>query len=285
MDNHIFRGGQAVRAGMLTDYQLRKRYRAVYRDVYVANEVTLTATDRARAAWLWAGGDCVLTGMSAAAVLGTKWLDDDRSAELVRDNRHSPRGIVVRSYHLAPDDTCRRRGMHVTTPSRTAFDIGRTLPAPAAVPVLDALVRATRIKTEDVIALAEAKSGVRGVRRLRATMELVDGGAESPQESRLRLILIDGGLPKPQTQIEFFDDFGEAFIRVDIGWREWKVAVEYDGVQHWTDPKRRAWDIERIAILESLGWVVIRVSAQMMSRPHVILDRVRAKLLMAGCPL
>jgi hypothetical protein len=65
----------------------------------------------------------------------------------------------------------------------------------------------------------------------------------------------EAGLPKPQTQIEFYHDFGEAFIRVDIGWRQWKLAVEYDSAQHWTDPKRRAWDIERVAIFEAMGWV------------------------------
>jgi hypothetical protein len=285
VDNHFFRGGQAVRAGVLTNHQLRNRYRAVYRDVYVEYGAKLTAADRARAAWLWAGGDCILTGVSAAAVLGTKWLDEDHPAELVRVNRHSPPGIVVRSYELTADETCRRRGMRVTTPPRTAFDIGRTLPAGQSIPILDALVRATGINPSDVMTIASTKAGVRGVRRVCDALELVDGGAESPQESRLRLILVGAGLPKPETQIEFFDDFGEAFIRVDMGWRQWKVAVEYDGVQHWTDPKRRAWDIERIALLEAMGWVVIRVSAQMMRRPLIIVERVRAKLRAAGCPI
>ena len=116
---------------------------------------------------------------------------------------------------------------------------------------------------------------------MRAALELVDGGAESPQESRLRLILVGGGLPVPETQIEFRD----LRIRVDMGWREWKVAVEYDGVQHWSDRRQRSWDIERIELLEAAGWVVIRVSAEMMSRPHVIVDHVRAKLRAAGCPV
>jgi len=69
-----------------------------------------------------------------------------------------------------------------------------------------------------------------------------------------------------------------------MGWREWRVAVEYDGVQHWSDRRQRSWDIERIALLEGAGWVVVRVSAEMMSRPHVIVERVRAKLRAAGCP-
>jgi hypothetical protein len=71
-------------------------------------------------------------------------------------------------------------------------------------------------------------------------LELVDGGAESPQESRLRLMLVRGGLPMPQTQIVFSDDLGNARIRVDMGWPEWKVGVEYDGEQHWTDARQRS---------------------------------------------
>jgi very-short-patch-repair endonuclease len=115
---------------------------------------------------------------------------------------------------------------------------------------------------------------------LRNTLQLVDGGAESPQESRLRLLVVSHGLPRPETQIEFRD----LHIRVDMGWREWKVAVEYDGVQHWTDRRQRSWDIERIAMLESIGWTVVRVSAEMMSRPRVVIERIRAKLRAAGCP-
>jgi len=74
-------------------------------------------------------------------------------------------------------------------------------------------------------------------------------------------------------------------IRVDMGWREWKVAVEYDGVQHWSDAAQRAWDIERIALLEAAGWTIVRVSARMLSRPDVIVARVRSKLRAAGCPI
>lgn len=81
------------------------------------------------------------------------------------------------------------------------------------------------------------------------------------------------------------DEFGCVRIRVDLGWREWKVAVEYDGVQHWSDRYQRSWDIDRIALLDAAGWVVIRVSAEMLSRPDVILDRVRQKLRAAGCPI
>jgi hypothetical protein len=285
MDTEPFRGRQAVRNGALTNYRLHTRYRALYQDVYVAETLTMTAAVRAKAAWLWADGHCVLSGISAAAVLGTKWLDGNRPAELVRTDRHSPPGILVHSYDLATDDVCIVRGMRVTTPARTGFDIGRTHPQDCAVPIIDALMAATGLKPADLIALADAHPRFRGVRQLRATAELCDGGAESPQESRVRLLLVTAGLPAPETQIEFRDEYGHPFIRVDLGWREWKVAVEYDGVQHWSDSRQRSWDIDRIAILEAMGWAVIRVSAEMLSRPDVVIERVRTKLRAAGCPI
>jgi hypothetical protein len=277
MDDMPFLGSAAIRRGELTRNDLRRRFRGVYRDVYIDSGAALTADARARAAWLATGS--TLVGVSAAAVYGTRWLDPDRPAEIARADRHSRPGIVAHSWELAPDDVCVVASMPVTTPARTAFDIGRTTPRADAVPILDSLMNATGLRSGEVVALADSRSGTRGIRRLRAALDLADGGAESPQETRVRLLLVGAGLPTPETQIEFRD----LHIRVDMGWREWKVAVEYDGAQHWTDSRQRSWDIERIALLEAAGWVVIRVSADLLKRPDAIVERVRAKLRAAGC--
>ena len=212
-------------------------------------------------------------------MLGTKWIDASAPAEIVRPDRHSQRGILAHSYELADCEMCFVRSMQLTTPARTAFDIGRSRTADKAVPILDALFNATSLKSADVLAVADKHPLTRGSRRIREALELVDSGAESPQESRVRMLLVLAGFPKPQMQIEFRD----LHIRVDMGWPEWKVAVEYDGIQHWTDGRQRSWDIERIALLEAAGWTVIRVSAEMLARPHVIVERVRTKLRAAGC--
>jgi hypothetical protein len=274
-----FLGSAAVRRGDLTRRGLARHHRAIYRDVYLARDVELTARLRARAAWLSTGATLATT--SAAAVLGTKWLDATAPAEIIRTDRHAPAGIVVHTWDLAPEEVCTVDGMALTGPARTAFDIGRSRPLREAVPLIDALLNATRTSPEAVGAVADSHRGVPGAARLRSALELVDGGAESPQESRLRMLVVGAGLPRPETQIEF----RELRIRVDMGWRAWKVAVEYDGVQHWTDGRQRAWDIERIALLESAGWVVIRVSADMLRRPHVVIERIREKLRAAGCPV
>ncbi|WP_396928098.1 hypothetical protein [Mycolicibacterium sp.] len=240
MDDQPFLGTEALRNGVVTGHQLRSRYRAVYRNVYFAKDRPLTALQRAQAAWLFAGPDAVLAGLSAAAVHGTRWLDGTAPAEIVRVNRHRSPGLLAHSYAIADDDVCVRRGMRLTTAARTAFDIGRSRAPHEAVPLLDALMNATGLKDADVLAIADANPGVRGVRRLRATLTLVDAGAESPRESTVRMLLVSAGLPTPETQIEFYDDYGDVMIRVDMGWRQWHIAVEYDGVQHWTDGRQRA---------------------------------------------
>lgn len=273
-----FIGSQALERGTVTRSQLRTRYRHVFRGVYVERTAELTPANKARAAWLSTGA--ILAGQSAAAVHGTKWLDAAAPAEIVRADRHSQRGIVVHNYRLADDEIQMCRGMRVTTAARTAFDIGCCVPD--AIPMIDAVLNATGIKPEHVVTLADRYPGARGVRRLRAALELADGGAESPQETRVRLLLVGAGLPRPETQIELIG-LHPRRIRVDMGWREWKVAVEYDGIQHWNDAYQRAWDIERIALLEDAGWAVIRVSARMLSqRPQATVQRVKAKLVERG---
>jgi very-short-patch-repair endonuclease len=115
---------------------------------------------------------------------------------------------------------------------------------------------------------------------------MADGGAESPYETKTRLTLVGGGLPRPQTQIEVLNEWGAVVARIDMGWEEWKVGVEFDGAHHWTDPVQRTRDIDRLAELEAMGWRIVRVSADMVRhRPYMILARSRSALRAAGCPL
>lgn len=122
----------------------------------------------------------------------------------------------------------------VTTPARTAFDISRHLKRGHALAGLDALMRAWPFSVEDVLLLDKRYPGARGVRRLRELLPLIDGGAMSPRETRLRLMYIDAGFPKPTTQIPVFDERGRHVRTLDMGWEDFMVASEYDGDQHRT---------------------------------------------------
>ncbi|QBS40165.1 DUF559 domain-containing protein [Nocardia sp. CS682] len=275
-----FPGSWARAAGLVTRWELQHNFVRVFPDVYLPKGCALDAQKRARAAAHWAKGAGVLIGYSAAALHGTRWLDPDQPAEIARTAHCKPPcGIRAVRATIEPAEYCEVDGFRVTTPARTAFDLGRRLPRDQAVPLLDALSSATGLNPLEVAALARDHPGARGVARLSKILPLIDAGAESPQESHTRLLLIDNGLAAPSTQLVVRERCGAFIARVDMGWEEWRVAVEYDGAHHWTDPAQRTKDIDRFAILEALGWRVVRVNATLLHhRPHVILDRVRAAL-------
>ncbi len=278
-----FLGSEALAAGLINRYQLATRYDAVFRDVYAPRGQLLSPKQKAHAAWLWSHRRATLVGVSAAAMHRAKWIDIRLPAELNQRSQHKTRGIMLHNDTLAPDETCTVRGLPVTTAARTAFDLGRRYGRTLAIIRVDALLHATALRLSDVDALIERHRGARGLRQLREVVRLADPGAESPQETRTRLVLTDAGLRPSRTQIDVYDAYGVHVGRIDMGWPEWKVGVEYDGEQHWTNPRIRAADIDRQARLEALGWRIIRVSAEMLRyRRHTVVERTRAALRDAG---
>jgi very-short-patch-repair endonuclease len=278
-----FIGTEALAAGRVTRRTLRSQYQPVYRNVFVPNGHELTAVTRGVAAWLWSGRTATAAGLSAAALYGTRWIDANLPAELYRRNGKPADGIVIHRDQLWDDEVCTLRGIPATTPARTAFDVGRRKGLLSVLTHVDALANATKLKAVEVEDLVQRHSRVRGLVQLRQVLRLMDGGAESPQETRTRLLLVRSGLPKPETQIVVLDKFNYPFARLDMGYREWKVGIEFDGAQHWTDPAQRTADIDRHAELAALGWLIIRVSSDLLRyRPEVVVARVCAALRQAG---
>ena len=276
-----FIGSEAVAAGALTKTQLATRCRRLFPDVYVERDVDVDAELRAKAGWLWTGRRGVVAGFAAAALHGSKWVDDRQLVQLIHDNRRSPPGIQTHRDRIDQDEIDLVIGVPVTSPVRTVLDFGCWYPTITAVAGIDALARAVEIKAADVELLAHRYAGRRGIRRARQAVDLFDPGAQSPKESWLRVVLIQAGLPKPQTQIPVLNEFGSAVAYLDMGWEDVKVAVEYDGEQHRSDRRQYTWDIRRLEMLERLGWIIIRVLAG--DRPAEIVGRVRSALARRVC--
>jgi hypothetical protein len=280
-----FRAVEALAEEALTFRELRRFYCGVYPGVWAPRGAELSPRQRSRAAWLWSGRRAVIAGLSAAELLGARWIESGIPAELVHTNRRPPPLIQVHTDVLLSGETQTICGLPVTTVARTAFDIGRRLGLKQAVQRIDALMNATDLTVADVEAVITAHPGVRGLRQLRKTLPLVDGGAESPYESLTRLLLVQAGFPRPQTQIPVYDEYGCVVARIDMGWREWRVGVDFEGAHHWTDPKQRAWDVERYARLSELGWADIRLTSGMLhNNPEAFLNRVGMALIARGCP-
>jgi hypothetical protein len=203
--------------------------------------------------------------------------------ELARARRPAADGIKVRSGQIRDDEICVVDGIACTTAARTAYDLGRRLSLEAAVIRIDALLNATKVPVPQVASITIRYPGARGIRPLRRVLDLADAGAESPQETRLRLLLVSSGLPRPVTQIPVTNDWGRVVRRIDMGWPQWMVGAEYDGEHHWTNPDEYAKDIERLEFLAAKGWAIVRVSAtQLRYQRGLVVERVKTALRKAG---
>jgi hypothetical protein len=272
-----FRGAAAVRAGLLTRRQLDgPAWRRLFRDVYVHEDVVVTHDLRARAARLLVP-DAVVSGRSAAVLWGVDLAGAEDDVELtVGPDRHPVRvaGLRVRRAHLNLGDVCTRRGVRTTTPLATALRVA-ALPGDDAVVAVDRMVSVGLVDLEPLRTRVAAGRGA-GAARAREACRLADGLAESPQETRLRLLMARGGLPAPVAQF-VVRDVRRFVARVDFAWPELKVAVEYDGAWH-AEPGQFAKDRERLNQLQEAGWTVVFVTAADLHRPERLVRRVAAAL-------
>lgn len=255
-----FLGSDAIADGALTRYVLRRDFIALHKDVYLDKSTAVTPIIRAKAAWLRSRRRGVLAGFSASALHGARWIDARLPAAIIDTNRRRVKGVTAWADSIESDEICLIGGMKVTTPARTALDVACRYPVDEAVAAIDALARATRLKMADVDLLADRYRGRHGIPTARTALELVDAGAESPRETWLRLMLIRNGYTPPTTQIRVYDEYGQLVAELDMGWEDIKVAVEYEGDHHRTDPDVFNKGIRRHDDVTELGWIVVRVT-------------------------
>ena len=256
---NVIVGSDAVTAGALSRGQLRWNYRAIYPDIYLPKNVEPTLKLRTEGASLWARRRGVVAGRAASALHGSRWVADTTPVELLWSNSNPPAGIITRRERVAPGEITQMGALYVTTPARTALDLGRHLRRGEAVAHLDAHGAATGVTASEILHLAERYKGTKGVRLCREAVDLMDAGAQSPKETWLRLVLIDADFPRPETQIPVLDNYGDPFAYLDMGWRDVKIAVEYDGEHHRTDTVQYRRDAKRLRRIVASGWIHIRV--------------------------
>jgi hypothetical protein len=276
----IFRGSEQLQAGRLTRAQLRSSaWKRLFPDIYACSSLALDHRRRARAAVRLLIPDAVLSGRSAAVLWGVPLAGPEDDVECTRPTgcrAGTVRGLVVNRRSLGEDDVVDRGGVRVTTPLRTALDLGRIQPIEEAVVCLDRFLRAGLVTRDEVVSAASAMAGP-GCRHVRRAVDLTDGSAESPQETRLRLLLHASALPRPVAQCVVTDRDGRFVARVDFGWPEQKVALEYEGVWHG-ERQNVAKDRARLNRLAAAGWTVILVTAADLRDPVQLVARVAAAL-------
>lgn len=113
--------------------------------------------------------------------------------------------------------------------------------------------------------VVHTKAGHRGVRPLRAALELIRPRVWSPSESYARLVVVGGQLPEPQLNKRVDHENGNGPIGiVDLHWRHsrfrHKLAGEYQGEGKYNGRNElRSSDNARRLLLEDDGWKVIEI--------------------------
>jgi very-short-patch-repair endonuclease len=169
-------------------------------------------------------------------------------------------------------DHVRPGALPITTMPRSALDIATGADLAEAVVGLDALLHDRLITGTELRAALKHRSTSWGSRRAARAIALADGRAESPQESRLRVILTLAGLPPTAVQHEIRHR-GRFVARVDLAYPEHRLAVEYDGEWHGR-PGELARDRRRSRQLLAANWRVIGVTAADLHQPAKVVEQI-----------
>ncbi len=272
-----FRGSSAVAAGLLSPGRLRGRgFRRLFPDVYAPADLEPTLAVRAGAAGVLVAGRGVVAGYAAAELLGASSGPPDAPVDVLLPHAYRCPGLRVRRDRIDAGEAGRVGTTPVTTPVRTAFDLARWAPdLVERVAAVDALVFSREVEPDAVRALRNRHLGVPGGRGVAEVLRLVDGRAESPMESRLRVALVLGGLP---SEVQYPVLLGGRRYRLDLAYPAARLAVEYDGDEHRTQRRARR-DLVREAALAAAGWLVLRFDAyEVLFRRDRVVAAVRAEL-------
>ncbi|CAN5160942.1 hypothetical protein BH09ACT11_BH09ACT11_22360 [soil metagenome] len=186
----------------------------------------------------------------------------------LRGHRRSERnGIDGHVRDLATRDLMMVRDLRVTTPLRTALDLGCHLRKREAIAALVEFARLHDITPESMARELPRFRGRRGVVQLRSLIQFVDSRLESPRESWTWLELIEAGIPLPEIQFWVEED-GVQLFRLDFAWPRRRVALEYDGRDfHRLTADQIDQDRERRAWLRDHGWTIVVVGLGDFSAP------------------
>jgi len=199
---------------------------------------------------------------SAAELLGAGCAPAEANVELTvpgGDFREQP-GLSIHRDLLAGDEILDCGGVPVTTALRTAWDLARWLPTVEAVVAMDSLAGVGRFDPTAVLRIQSRYPRARWRRRVPGVIDLSDPKAESPMETRSRLVLVLRGLPRPELQYEVYTELGEFVARLDMAYPWLKLAIEYDGRGHLTAWQQQS-DARRLNKLHACGWSVLRFTS------------------------
>jgi Protein of unknown function (DUF559) len=199
-----------------------------------------------------------LSHRSAAALWGLLPDDSERLHVIAGQRFRSTAEIRAHCCSLASIEVTDRLGIPVSSLARTLIDVAGTAPHLLERACNEAEVKRL-ITAEQISATIEINRGRRGVARLRALAETVDGAPpRSELERRFLALVAREGLPRPETGVLI--EIGNQLLECDCVWREQRLIVELDGRKYHDTAIAFERDRVRDRLLLAAGWHVVRVT-------------------------
>jgi hypothetical protein len=242
------------------------------------------------AAWLSVGPESLLTGPSAAYLHGLTALPPT-PVHLVLPYEHRKcdrEGIVLHNGCSLGEDREERHGLPVLGLERVVVDLLCTVWPPKALAVLDEAL--TRLPESDrptfrrrLRERLQERPDPRGTRIGGRLVDLATGRAESPPESWLLWLVVDLGFPVPEANLPVRALDGRELYRLDLGYEELRIAIEYNGYAAHVDQVEA--DEARRRDLERRGWIVIVADADDLHGPERLEKELYEAFLRRGVAL
>jgi hypothetical protein len=276
----------ARRAGITLARLLGPEYQRIFYDRYLSSTVVVTNEVRARTAVDLSPAGSFVSHHSAAQIWGGVVPVTAQTHVSVTDraDRSIRRGI---NAHLASAQhaTTTLGGLPISTPEQTFVDLAFSIDLVDLVILGDSLLHAGATTVEKLWSHVERWHG-RGARPARLALRYVRAGAESPMETRLRLLVVLAGLPEPAVNYQLLTENGRCRYRFDLCWEAAKLILEYDGRQHAENSAQWHHDLSRRAWLDKHDWLILVVTAPgVFATPGQTLDEVRDALRARGIPV
>jgi len=216
-----------------------------------------------------------ISHLTAAVLLGLwlpSWFRECRELHLSKPRVLPPvrrAGVVGHTVLVFEDEVMVWDGIRMSTPARTWLDLARLLPLEDLVAVGDQLVRRPRAGLEtraepwstrpQLDTMLRRHPKLKGIVKARAAAELIRPGADSAPETFLRLALTESGLPEPELQLRIVPE-DPSSPAADLGYREYRVAIQYDGGHHLTR-EQQSRDNRRDESFNAAGWRYFKFNA------------------------
>jgi hypothetical protein len=177
-------------------------------------------------------------------------------------------------FRLAAADRMIVDGLPVTTPARTWVGLAGELSLPDLVAAGDSALRGGA--SFDQLADAVRRCArLRGVRRARVALPMLDPRSRSRPETHLRVAASAPDLPRFAVNESVYRDEGGWLAESDLSLAEAKIALEYQGEDH-ANIQRMRKDITRGTDLRRAGWATIVYGpAEVFGRPWQIAPELR----------